>query len=469
MERERLRMAGVITLMVAFVVVGWWLVRAGAFSRGTAGGDPMALKVPVATVRLDDGSRIEIFGLVEDEWVDGVMSKPRWHMGSTGKSTSVDGDHESLQTERFTLEKNIAGVRYLPGDGRLVMSLRYVTRGGAAESPATMKPGGLVIRLSDGGGLWVDGSGPFGADDDPQRRGIVSFNGWPRSGKELVFQAVLKGQAPVEFRLPNPAPGSSPASWTAAPLPQVRTGPHWEVRLVKARELTVPGEGKGVVGEFEFSCDLPEVGSFPPVTGAEDGVLGAFGTRSMQLFHMPRAPRSSLAYPMAPDENLFKFLYRIRHDMHFPYPKRGIPILAVGETSPDGKSIVVASPHPTRGIKTVEVGPVGAATNTWHPGPHQFAISFKGAWRDSAEKSAAEAAIGPWNRWTPVVFLDGEEHSSGSIQFRSSGTRGDLEFEWAGNWSGALKPGMKVEIGLMAKWPDEVLEFVVDRASLSPE
>jgi hypothetical protein len=30
-----------------------------------------------------------------------------------------------------------------------------------------------------------------------------------------------------------------------------------------------------------------------------------------------------------------------------------------------------------------------------------------------------------------------------------------------------LKPGMKVEIGLMAKWRDEVLEFVVDRSSLS--
>jgi hypothetical protein len=466
MKREWLRMAGVIILMVMVVAAAWWLARAGVFGRGGPTADPMALKTPVATVRLDDGSRIDIYGLAEDEWVDGVMSKPAgsWSMTSTGRSVSVDGD---LKIERFTIDGKIVGVRYLPGEGRLVMPLRHVTRSGTAESPAAMKPGSLAIRLSDGGGLWIDGSGPVGADDDPQSRGILSFAGWPRSGKELVFQAEQNGQPPVEFRLPNPAAGSSPASWTAAPLPQVKTGKHWEVRLVKAREITMPDRGKGVVGDFEFHSDLPLVGDFPPVGGSAAGVLGALGTRSMQLPHDVHAAMDSLAYPMPPDESCFKFLYRIHYDEHYPYPKREIPILAEGTVSADGKSIELSVQNARRGIKSMNIGLIGAAAKSWYPGPHQFSISFEGSWRDGSERSSAEAAIGPLNAWTPVVFLDNADHSSGSIQFKSSSERGTLNFDWKGDWSGELKPGMKVEIGLMAKWRDEVLEFVVDRSSLS--
>jgi len=468
-------MTVVILVMMVLVAAGWWLARAGLLVRGGPAGDVMALKTPVASVPLGDGSRIDIYGLAEDEWVDGVMSKPpgSWHMGATGKSTSVDGDSDMLRTERFTMGGKLAGVRYVPGEGRLVMSLRHVTRSGSAASPATMKPGSLVIRLSDGGGLSIDGSGPFGAGDDPQCRGIVSFAGWPRSGKELVFQAELKGQSTVEFRLPNPATGSAPASWTAAPLPQVRTGQHWEVRLVKAKEITMAGKGKGVIGEFEFKSDLPEVGHFPPVGGSAAGVLGALGTRSMDLPHDRRVAMDSLAYPMAPDESSFKFLYRIRYDEHYPYPKRGIRVmLAEGVVSADGKSIEISSQNARRGIKSMTVGPVSSAGKNWYPASHQFSISFEGSWKDGAERSAAEVAIGPLDSWTPVVFLDDAGHSSGMIEFRGSGTSSvgsGADFHWKGDWSGELKPGMKVEIGVMVKWPDEVLEFVVDRAVLSKE
>jgi hypothetical protein len=468
MNRGQSWVGGVVILFV-LLVAGWWIARAGVFGRGGAASDPMALKAPVATVRFDDGSRIEIYGLTESEWVDGVMSTPpgSWHIGPTGGSTFVDGD---LKIERFTMGGKVTGVRYLPGEGCLVMPLRHVTRSGTAESPSMMKPNDLVIRLSDDGGLWIDGSGPVGADDDPRRRGIVSFAGWPRSGKELVFQAERKGEPPVEFRMPNPAAGSSPASWTAAPLPQVKTGTHWEVRLVRAREITMAGQGKGVIGDFEFSTDLPVAGDVPAVGGSNAGVLGASGTRSMTMVRKPPAGVFHLAYAMPPDESCFKFLYRIHYDAHYPYPKLGIPLLAEGTVSADGKSIELSTRSPRRGIKSMKVGPVGAAKKSWYPASQQFAISWEGSWRDGSERSAAEAAIGPLDRWTPVVFLDGGEHSSGSVQFKRSGTSslgGGIDFNWEGDWSGELKPGMKVEIGLMAKWPDEVLEFVVDRASLS--
>ena len=120
----------------------------------------------------------------------------------------------------------------------------------------------------------------------------------------------------------------------------------------------------------------------------------------------------------------------------------------------------------------MNVGQVEAAAKSWYPASQQFSISFEGSWQDAAERSAAESAIGPLNCWTPVAFLDDGAHSTGMVQFKSAGNSSSgsgFDFNWKGDWSGELKPGMKVEIGLMAKWPDEVLEFVVDRASLSPE
>jgi hypothetical protein len=255
-------------------------------------------------------------------------------------------------------------------------------------------------------------------------------------------------------------------------LPQAKAGKHWKVRLVKAREITTPDRGKGVIGEFEFSSDLPVVGDIPAVGGSDAGVIGASGTRSMTMVRKHRAGGSYLAYAMPPEENRFKFLYRIRYDEHYPYPKAGIPMLAEGTVSADGKSIEFSSQTPRRGIKSLKVGPVGEAAKSWYPASQQFPISFEVSWRDAGERSAAESAIGPLNAWTPVIFLDDGAYSSGMIQFKSSGNSSlgsSFDFNWKGEWSGELKPGMKVEIGLMAKWPDEVLEFVVDRAALSPE
>ncbi|HEY1123837.1 MAG TPA: hypothetical protein VGE67_19620 [Haloferula sp.] len=58
------------------------------------------------------------------------------------------------------------------------------------------------------------------------------------------------------------------------------------------------------------------------------------------------------------------------------------------------------------------------------------------------------------------------------IEFNGSGISSigsGVDFHWKGDWSGELKPGMKVEMGVMAKWPGEMLEFVVDRSVLSKE
>jgi hypothetical protein len=355
----------------------------------------------------------------------------------------------------------------------LVLSVRYLDPTGGAAAPEQMKPGDLVIRLSDGAGGSIKGEGPHGAVEDPWSRGIVSFGGWPRGGKELVFQAVRSGKAPVEFRLPNPAAGATPAAWRPLPLPQSQKGDHWEVRLVKVREITTEEKGKVLVADFEFQSDLdkPFKGN-SPIDGWPHGVLGSRGTRSEWSIRLQGDNGMQSAFQMPPDEDAFKLIYRIIYRPDFPFPRAAVSIIAEGSVSADGKTILVAPRDGFPGVEKVEVGVVTPARESWYPGAHEFTVSFEGGLKDAAEKSAAFAKAGVWKDWTPVLILDGDGRTSGGMDMTHTSTSdstAQTRFTWNGRWTGNLKPGIKVEIGVMARKPDEMLEFTIDRASLSPE
>ena len=240
----------------------------------------------------------------------------------------------------------------------------------------------------------------------------------------------------------------------------------------RAWEATVPGKGKCLVGEFEFHSDLWENGGFSPVLGWVDSVVGARGTRTKRNLHFNHSGVFKFGYPMPPDEDQFKFLYRIRYNEAYPHPRAGVSFCFTGgEVSADGKSIEAGSMAKMLGLESFELGPIEAAKDSFYPGSHQFAVSFKGTWKSAAEQTAAEAAWGIWKDWTPVVFLNGEDRSSGAVGFKGSGVSSPVgtgdDFRWSGMWVGELTPGTKVEIGVMPRRPDEVLEFVVDRSMLS--
>jgi len=464
MKKRALAWAAVGVVLLAGLVVAW---------KASTGPDPMALKPPLATVGFGDATMLEILGLGESEWVDGILSAPPggWRVSSSsGSETSSFGDEKDfLQIERFTLNEQLGGIRYIPGAGRLVMSLRLLDGAGAAVSVEKMKPGELKIRLSDGAGEWLDGSGPFGSGDDPECRGVVSFAGWPRSGKELVFQARRPGQPMVEFRMPNPAAGVVPAVWTPTPLPLTRSGDYWKMSFSKVWEATVPGKGRCLVAESEFHSDLWKNGSFSPVQGWVDGVAGARGSRTERIIDFHHAGKIEFGHPMPPDEDQFKFFYRIRYNEYYPHPRGGVSFCFTGGVvSADGKSIEQGAIAKKLGVDIFELGPIEAADEPIFPATHQFAVSFRGTWKSAAERSATEAAWGSYSDWMPVLFLNGGNRSSGAVEFKGSGSS-NATFHWSGKWVGELKPGDKVEIGVMPRRPDEVLEFVVDRASLSPK
>jgi hypothetical protein len=464
---------GMIVITVAVVIAGIFVVAIPRL-RGISGPDPLAPGAALWSIDFPDGTRLLIHGLGEDEWQDGIMAAPSegWRLRTSNLTKEAFGyDKEGLQIERFTLDDRLAGVRYMAGPGRLVISMRYLDPSGRAVAPDHLKPGDLAIRLSDGGGVWIEGDGPHGAVEDAWSRGMVSFAGWPRGGRELVFQAVRAGLAPVEFRLPNPDAGSSPAAWRALPLPQLQKGDGWEVRMVKAREITTKNKGRALVADFEFQSDLKKDSrGNPPIDGWLHAVHGSRGTRSEWALRFRGRHEMLSAFPMPPDEDVFKFIYRIAYRENYPFPRSGVSIIAKGSVSADGKTIDVSPRDGFPGVAKIELGPVKPAEDSWYPAADEFSLSFAGALKDASEKSAAHAKAGAWKDWSPVVILDGGETTSGVVSLiSSSNSDGAAEnrFEWSGRWAGNLKPGMTVEIGVMARKPDEMLEFTVDRASLS--
>ncbi len=463
---------------IAILLAAAWLCgpKLGIFWAAPAK-DPMALRTPVESVAFSDGSKVEIFGLAEDEWVDGSMSAPsgnlRVHVANS--STYSHGyDKDLLQIERFNLNGKLAGVRLWIREGCLMMSLRLSDSGGLPVPAENLKRAGFEIQLSDGAGEWIRGYGPHGADDDPEMRAVTIFEGWPRSGAELVFKALLKGSPSVEFRLPNPAAGRKAETWAAESLPQERSDTYWNLELKEVREVLVPGQGRALYPVFEFENRLPQPpNEWTPIDGGAHGIEGARGTRSSY----PIACRGEdgdlqFVFPAPPNEDLFKILYRVQYRETYPYPRTHVVVIAEGVVGADGESVELDSRNMVLGLQSIEIGPLpGKKKKKGHSG---FSIHFGGGWRDAHEQSAAEARIGPWSRdWQCVVFLNDGKDSAGSGRFRNSSISDSFgtvrkNLEWNGTWTGDLEPGMKVEIGVMRRKPDDVLEFIIDRSSLSP-
>ena len=439
--------------------------------RGGTAADPMELRMPVATLPFSDGHQLEVFGLAEDEWVVGMMTAPkgRWIYRTTASVHSHGPEKDWLQVESFELDGKLAGVRLWIREGCLMMSLRLLDPHGYPVSEERMKSEGFAIHLSDGAGEWIRGLGPYGAGDDPESRAVVAFEGWPRSGPELAFKAVLAGLPPVEFRLPNPAAGRKPATWVAEILPQTRSGEFWDLELKEVREVLIPGKGRGLYPVFKFESQLAKpTDGWSRIDAYGDGIEGARGTHSSYPLEFNTDDGKLRAvYPAPPDEDRFKIFYKIQYRQTYPFPRDGVVIIAEGVVGADGESVKLISRNEVLGIQKIEVSALAEKRKL--KGEKGFSIHFEGRWSNAAEQRAAEAQVGPWKGWRCVVFTDRAERSSGGVRFeRDEISTGIMNptFEWTGRWTGEPQPGMRIEIGIMPMKPDDVMEFVIDRPSI---
>lgn len=429
--------------------------------------DPMTPGPPHASLTFGDGYRLEVFGLGRGEWIDGNMSPGSgWSIGMSGSSSEVLGfEVAGLRINRREWNGELTGIRYYFEDGEpALVSLRLLKPSGVPLETASWAEDELEVRLIDADGGHLLGLGPAGADDDPGHRAVAIWPAWPRSNTELVFEATRPGQPPRTFRFPNPVAGASPAPWTPAPLPQTRTGADWELTLEEVGVREVPDHGELLTPDFDFVSRIPKTDEpWPPVSGQGAGLECGRGTKTGN-----RYSGGQKGFRIPSDEDLFKFRYRITYGPTYPYPRRDAHILLVGKADPAGGRIDVTSRHPAFGIDTIGIGPLGTPAGSRRKASHTFTMSFSGKWSGGTSRSAAESVLGPWDDWAWVVFLDGSAKAIGESDSKGWSNSSSGTFDRQGEWTGTLKPGTKVEVGLVRGKPDEFAEFVIDRSALTP-
>ena len=466
--------AGIVIFLVPLVLAAKYGPEVDTSRKSRTTG-PMALKPVVETVVFLGGSKLEIFGLSENVWTDGIMSAPSGLLGGirkTGSTGSACGDElDGLRHRRFELDGELAGSQYEHENNSLMLSVRLVNSLGSVVPLDRIKDGDLEVRLSDGSGGWLVGTGPHGMPDDPECRGVMVFVGWPRLGPDLVFEARALGQPAETFRLANPAAGAVAAKWTAAPLPQKHRAKDWELELMEVYQLEVPNKGKLLNSKFRFECrGAKSTKGWKTHAVGEAGIEGALGgvSRSM-AFDKTGGPLRTYgsnvvaSYPVSPDENLFKMTYRIRYDACYSFPKSRASIVAEGTVSADAKTIDFSVLDKGLGIESIVFGSVKTGARSRYDGTMEFDIDYQCKWKTESDRLSAEGRLGPSEKWECVVFLDGSLTSNGAVDWKSRGGGGPHS-EWKGRWIGELKPGMKLELGVMPPMPDEVVEFVFDRS-----
>lgn len=471
-----MKRGGIITLwllgagLLAVLALAFGSKFSGLFGPGK---DPMAPGPPHVTLTFGDGYRLEVFGISQAEWSDGEASpgSAGWQFGTSGRRSEGFGRAEAgLQIDHYERNGKLSGIRYRFNDCEpLLVSLRLLSPSGVPVDPADWAEDELEMRLIDADCGRLLGLGPHGADDDPERRAVAIFPAWPRSVTDLVFEATRPGEPPRSFRFPNPATGATPAKWTPAPLPQTRSGPDWDLTLVNVTLKNVPGKGTLLDPHFKFTSRIPKTdGIWPAVSGQGADLECGWGTKTAGI-----TPSWAWGFPIPSDEDLFKFRYRITYDESYPYPRSDAHILLLGKVNAAGLGIDVISRHPTFGIDTIDLGPLGTPSGSRTKATHSFSMRLEGKWSTSSDRAAAEAMLGPWDNWGWVIFLDGSAQAVGEISnggwgTSSSGVSSSESFNRQGEWSGNLKPGSKVEVGLVRGKPDEFIEFVIDRSALTP-
>jgi hypothetical protein len=292
--------------------------------------------------------------------------------------------------------------------------------------------------MSDGAGGWIDGNGPFSDDEDSLRLSMIAFSAWPRSGATLEFRAIMPGQAPVSWTLPNPAHPVTPAAWKPDPLPANVKEPEFELEFHGA---TIPPERSDLVmPRFRFDSKIAGEEGLPPNwkswTAECDEVEGALGTRSIEdSFRMPNG-RSISGHRIPPDESLLRFRFVVRPTEYHRYPKAEVTPLLAGVIWNGGKEVSIAS-HSLASHGLVSASAEVKDGIQWH-------LKFK--WASDSDRLAAETAL-CLKDGKPVCLVGNGGTSVGKpfTSWSSSSSDGVTEADFTVSWSGIPSLGQKTE------------------------
>lgn len=451
------------------------------------------LRKPITTANFADGSQVQILQIGEGKIEDGQTTQPpskTWSSSSWGSHTRGFGT-DDIDRHWFTRDNEPAGLcfdapypyliletRHLLANGRILPIQRTHLRGEVREdgnpSPflgsaamldamtdsATLPD--FLVQLADGHGGWINGSGPLADDDDKEARAAIWFRTWPRERPTLTFRVLKPGQPAVEVQLPN-LPAKPKPAWKTDPLPVMRETPEFKVTIdgfyFQPRKELTPLLGV----KNRFTSKLPndqgnEQLSFELLSLEDDT-----GNHAPDEDYYLDSEHVVSGFPWSMDSTQVRVHGRITPTDSYSIPVSRCTILLEGTVSKDGKSFIPDGSFRRRlGVDKIDL------TIATKEGHSNVEFKLEGDFTN-VELPAIEALHGKMNSWRPVIFLDHADMSSGKAQFNgmsNSSTGGNYHFAKEGEWTGGLKPGQHVSLGVTSPIAPTDVQFTFDRAQI---
>jgi len=443
---------------------------------------PLEAPAPILVVSFGNSEKLEILGYGSGEWIYGTTAAPvtkgiasMFTNPSTGTEVNFIFDERmSLKADTRTSEGKRIGVRVYSADSDLLLAVRILGISNKWLEPKSPEMEGIVMELSDNFGNWTQGYGPISMFEDNDGILIAGFGGWPRTGEKLRFRIRKEESDPVEFHLSNPNYGIKPAAWKPVKLPVTVSNPDWDLTLSEVGEVLIPGDGRFLIPAETFVDKVSAAhGREQCINLHRKNAHGALGTNSSkEPAGATPMPGKHHAYRMPADESLFTIGYSIQTNANYPYDRSEFTLFATGRVSLDGNSIELIDMDDRMGITKLEFGPISASSPDLYKGLHTFHMEVEREYRSKSRKKAIHKFLGEWDQTTAAVFIGNDSVSTGALVVNSWGSsirENSGSYSWGSYWVGDLSPGMELHFGLMPMKPNADVDFVIERASLTPE
>ena len=495
-----------ISMLAAMAVCGW-------LPRGPGLGLPEV--EPLAKAEFPDGSTVEILMVGEGRVVLGSMTphvpEPLLVNRAAPVITRTTSDGWWLRphvTECMAVDGTPRGMTFASGcDGDLTVVLRVTDAEGVpiAGGPCmvegvlrgesnrlwdtrlrtVMTCGGqvlddwpaVVLQLRDGEGRRHTADGPSGIAEDGHEYQHFAFHGWPRSGRELVFEVIRPGFPAREMRVPNPVPARPVPEWAFASgvLPQTVVGDGFELLLGRVHLVDLPERPLHLCPDKTFLTLSAGWGFSDSKRDAMDfhlvGLEGAGGTFSKPYDLVAKGRSFGGSCPFPADERMLRLHYQVVRQAWYPRELHTVAVLLEGEVAADGVTLNTKPTGRGRGLLDCTVGNIlrDEPGREGEVGLARVRVDCSWYPQDEAEAAALWEVLGgdPGGGFCALMYVDGEQECAGELLMEWGGTssgpaRRDLWCEW----SGELEAGQKFKVAVAPVLPPTDVHFVIDPAGL---
>ncbi|WP_411844833.1 hypothetical protein AAFN60_12860 [Roseibacillus persicicus] len=456
---------------------------------------------PLATVEFDDFSQLQILKMDEGRLVDGNPTPPKtglFSVQSSGSSTSSYSNRFQIETKEINGEITARTYSNTHAPSGLFLLVKAPFLKGALKksfyngqlddhafgksgvsnvefirSPSTEMQSGrldippMCLQLADGKGGWHTSIGPIQEDKALDDLAVVAFPVWPASEKTLEFRAIIPGEQPETFTLPNPFHRIAVGTTAPKSLPQTHREKDFALTLRSATIHSLPELGEVVTIDYEFENHLPQTGlRFP----AREAVFTEYPTlRNQQGQWTPEGHFEIAAgeyeggFLISADSRDFEVAFSIERSTAYPRALGDVITLGTAKVEADGTTITMLSSEKHLGLKRLTLSPIGKA---YHSATTRIEAEFE--WKS---KKARASAIGSlqYDNAALYLFFASETFSRGQVNLGSggSGWRGETStMELHQPWYGELKAGDTLTIGMARVLPVQEVRFGFDRSQL---